>query len=139
MLLVGSRDDSHRRLEFRIDTGATITREINLSSGLGIHGTVSGIQTGERAMVFAFRGEFHLGDNRNPVVLRQKFRLALGRAEVQGDGPFVLEGLEQGHVTVLVIAFDPDVRDDRLQTLRIARTELDLQADGGTTVELVLE
>ena len=51
-LVVRSRDDRIRRLEFRIDEGATIDREINLSSGLGVHGTVSGIQTGEQATLF---------------------------------------------------------------------------------------
>ena len=138
-LLVRSRDGRNRRLEFRIDKGATIDREINLSGGLGVRGTVSGIRTGERAMVFAFRGKFHLGKNRSPVVLSQKFRLALGTAEVRGDGPFVLEGLEQGRVTILAIAFDPGVKDGTSLDLRIARKELDLQAKGVATMELVLE
>ncbi len=130
---------SIRRLEFRIDEGATIDREINLSGGLGVRGTVSGIRTGERAMVFAFRGKFHLGKNRSSVVLSQKFRLALGTAEVRGDGPFVLEGLERGRVTILAIAYDPGVKDGASLDVRIARKELDLQAKGVATMELVLE
>jgi len=99
-----------RHVEFDIQEGQAVRQDIEFSTGAAVSGSVSGLKSDERLLVFVFRGEVSVNAENAEETIRQCRDRIANRTFLNEDGHYNVGGLTPDRYTVvaLVHTFGPD-------------------------------
>jgi RNA polymerase sigma factor (sigma-70 family) len=128
-----------RRVEFDLQEGQSVRRDVEFSAGAAIEVNVMGLQPGERALLFAVQGEVQVdADNVNEVLHEHSGRLA-GQTNVTNNGVCSLRGLTPEHYTIVALVSFPTPAGGEALRRRVRSAYVELSGESTTQVDLVLD
>ncbi|MDZ4858930.1 MAG: carboxypeptidase regulatory-like domain-containing protein [Candidatus Hydrogenedentes bacterium] len=123
-----------RSFQVQLEDRRTIRHDIELSGGMRVSGSVSGVPEGWFASVSLFRGQIDVSGDLQSLYQELQGQMA-GAAQIT-EGRFFVEGIEPGEYTVLAVGVNPQSAG---QTYKKASRTINVVEGEETEVDLTVE